>query len=1437
MKTKHYILFCALLFVQNFTAQEISLLKDINSGTNDSNATNFKLLNGNLYFTANNKTFVSGGTEQNTRELSSNLRFSHPNNGVSLNGKFYFYAEFHDADEGSKGKELCVLNNGNIALVQDIKANNGNSEVDNLIAHNGKVYFSADNGSVGQELWVYDTGTNTTRLLKNIRVEAPNTSGAGSSISNMTIHNGLIYFTAQENVSQNELWRTNGTENGTVKIAVIDTANENDQDDDIIASKINNLIDFNGKLYFSAFADGIGNELWSYDGVNNTSKLIKDIDLGSAAGSPKNFIKFNNELLFTASSDTNRGDELYKTDGTEEGTVKIKRLNPIGSASVYMNTAFEFDNKLFFNVRISSSAFLFSTDGTTENTYEIVGLADSTNTHIDNLKAVAYNDKIYFRGKNSESEIKIWETNGKPNEDSENETRELVLDEFTGNYQPKNFIVFNDKLLFTAEHTTYGNEVFSLFVPERTFVPDDAFEQFLIDEGLDTGEKDDYVNTDNIKNLTSLDISGLGIADATGLQDFVALQTLDVSNNLLETFEPNNNTNLQNLNISNNQLTSLDTRNYTNLETLNCSTNLLTDLYVLDNTTLLNLNANNNQLTTLETSGNFDLQRLEVNNNRLENLVLLGNYSLIYTDCSYNKLTNLEVFSSFNLTDIICNNNKLKRLELNNLSALKNIIVNNNNLFIFTAATSNIENIETFNATNNENLCCIQVDDVAYAETNFTNIDAQTTFSIDCNFNEATYVPDDNFEQVLIDLGYDDFLDDYVTTVYLKNVEELLIPSNNNIEENKIQDLTGIEGFENLKKLIFINHKITNLDLSKNLKLEEITAQFNEIETVALPETENLTKVDFWGNKLTTINLSQLPNLTELFLYDNNLSNLNITQNSNLEKLIISLNPINSIDLTNNIDLKLLDITLAGLTELDVTQNINLETLDCTNNALTILDVTNNTLLKNLKCNSNNTIASLDVSNNRLLESLNCMQNDIAVLDISNNIRLTEFDARINDLTCIKVWNVDFANENWSDKIDNRASFGDSCYTKIVDEKFEQALIDGGFDNNKDGFILTNIANTIETLQLSSLEIEDLSGIEAFTSLRTLNLDENKLTSVDLRNNTQLNSLIISNNLLDRLDISNNTSLTSFNAINNSDLTCIQVSDLDYATTNWSKAIDSGASFSIDCDEVWTVEVDEKAETIIITIPGIDKNNDGKITLKEAKEFVGDLDLSDKNIDDIKGLQAFSSIKSLNLSGNNIKDLSALTGGKITLISKTTGKKREVAAKASGLETLIISNNSFETLNLEELKNLKIIDVSNNSNLVTMSIKNGNNSSITSFDATNSLNLSCIIVDDKNAGYLTNFNKDVKSNFVADLADCRSKVLSTEEFLLKDVNIFPNPVTNFLTIESTKEFNYVKVYNAIGKEIIKTKKSKIDFTNLTSGTYFIKIIADNKALTKRIIKN
>ena len=86
---------------------------------------------------------------------------------------------------------------------------------------------------------------------------------------------------------------------------------------------------------------------------------------------------------------------------------------------------------------------------------------------------------------------------------------------------------------------------------------------------------------------------------------------------------------------------------------------------------------------------------------------------------------------------------------------------------------------------------------------------------------QKTYVPDNNFEQALIDLNYDDTLDDSVLTANISGVTNL------DVNSKSISDLTGIEDFTALTSLDCggtgsSSNQLTSLDVSSNTALTEI---------------------------------------------------------------------------------------------------------------------------------------------------------------------------------------------------------------------------------------------------------------------------------------------------------------------------------------------------------------------------------------------------------------------------------------------------------------------------------------------------------------------------------------------------------------------------------------------------------------------------------------
>ena len=98
--------------------------------------------------------------------------------------------------------------------------------------------------------------------------------------------------------------------------------------------------------------------------------------------------------------------------------------------------------------------------------------------------------------------------------------------------------------------------------------------------------------------------------------------------------------------------------------------------------------------------------------------------------------------------------------------------------------------------------------------------------------------------------------------------------------------------------------------------------------------------------------------------------------------------------------------------------------------------------------------------------------------------------------------------------------------TYVPDDNFEQALIDLGYDDTLDDYVVTDSISSVTSLDVENQEISDLTGIEGFTALTTLDCQGNQLTSLDVSANTALTSLECYSNQLTSLDVSANTALT-----------------------------------------------------------------------------------------------------------------------------------------------------------------------------------------------------------------------------------------------------------------------------------------------------------------------
>jgi gliding motility-associated-like protein len=282
---------------------------------------------------------------------------------------------------------------------------------------------------------------------------------------------------------------------------------------------------------------------------------------------------------------------------------------------------------------------------------------------------------------------------------------------------------------------------------QNTFIPDNNFEQALIDLGLDSAPIDNFVTTANINTITNLDIESKNITDLTGIEDFTSLSILNCANNNLTSLPISNNINLTELychnntittiNTSflsalrifwcnNNELTNIDVTSNTNLISLVCDSNYLNNLDTTNNKILSILSCANNNLVTLNVTENTNLNSLLISNNSISDIDLFDNTGLTILDCSFNLLTNLDITLNKKLKAINCSNNLLEQLDASVHDDLTELQVSNNTLCVLNIKNGNNSNLNTLNFGSNPNLGCIVVDNTnkSYAHwqpSNFTN--------------------------------------------------------------------------------------------------------------------------------------------------------------------------------------------------------------------------------------------------------------------------------------------------------------------------------------------------------------------------------------------------------------------------------------------------------------------------------------------------------------------------------------------------------------------------------------------------------------------------------------------------------------------------------------------------------------------------------------------
>jgi ELWxxDGT repeat protein len=163
----------------------------------------------------------------------------------------------------------------------------------------------------GMELWLTDYTPGGTHLLRDVFP-----GRAGSTPTPYRMLGNIAVFLAIDGIHGLELWRSDGTETGTFMLADIGPGPQHYGNSNAFPSAL-----LNGVLYFAADDGVTGNELWRTDGTREGTFLLADIVPGYEGSDPTYLSSAANHIFFV------RQREVWVSDGTTPGTRKIADIN------------------------------------------------------------------------------------------------------------------------------------------------------------------------------------------------------------------------------------------------------------------------------------------------------------------------------------------------------------------------------------------------------------------------------------------------------------------------------------------------------------------------------------------------------------------------------------------------------------------------------------------------------------------------------------------------------------------------------------------------------------------------------------------------------------------------------------------------------------------------------------------------------------------------------------------------------------------------------------------------------------------------------------------------------------------------------------------------------------------------------------------------------
>ncbi len=403
------------LYVTDGTTTGTRLVKDISTNTPTNNCwwcygpTNFKALSNGIIFQQDdgvhgNVWYRSDGTTAGTTSLDPDLNDLLSNNSepIIIDNKAYFLA-----GDATNGLEPWVTDGSptGTRMLANINTNNQSSGIANMtrIGTTANYVFSSNDGVYGEELWVTDFTTAGTRMVRELQTGTENS--AQSSPHQFYAAGDKVFFRAFSDATGWEMWVTDGTSVGTRALDL----NPGRPD-----SSWDQIYGLNSKIVFRRHTEATGHEPWISDGTIAGTRMIQEFNPSgdstlelAAESNGKIYLKINDQTEpgYTA---------VWVTDGTSANTIKLTSRcanngnpDPQGFTPVAGGLLFRLSDCLY-------SHKWWRTDGTVAGTARLDVTYDPLTTTYGDVSPVAIGDKYYYTMTTPETGTEIWITDGSP---------------------------------------------------------------------------------------------------------------------------------------------------------------------------------------------------------------------------------------------------------------------------------------------------------------------------------------------------------------------------------------------------------------------------------------------------------------------------------------------------------------------------------------------------------------------------------------------------------------------------------------------------------------------------------------------------------------------------------------------------------------------------------------------------------------------------------------------------------------------------------------------------------------------------------------------------------------------------------------------------------------------------------------------------------------